>query len=596
MAVSCLWPVYTKSRTPSLDPGLSRFAPWRGFRYAQNLILSARLGLSAFHAGMTTLDTIATHADIGWRRALLLGDLKGGLQELARIPGAIITSPVRGTELLRKFYGVHPAGDVNTAAILDMLTEGGARGLMHPTDYNDSFTKFMRAWRQGDLKTEVVHAVPAALEATTRLISHHLVPAQKMIARVMHAKFRLDELAKELGTGKGNYKATIDALNPDTMRQIAYEINATIDDRLGQFAYDNLFWNRTVRDALHAAVRSVGWNYGSLRLLFGGLSDIRKLANPEEYVAPLDKAGKLTDAKMSRLTDRLSYLITLNAVVAVMGATLQYAMTGEGPQELKDWFFPRTGRKNPDDSDERIAFPSYVKDEFALGANPLQTVQHKLHPFWSMLAEVARNKDFYGTQIVDPDAEMPEQARQFLKYLGKSFLPYAVQGAAKNASTGSSLAMTALPFVGITPAPGDITKTAFQQFVSERYFDSMPQGARSQAKADQSQKFRDTVMALRAGKEPDLSGFTTGQQQRLARAAQEELPAYQFSRLGFPDQIRAYERATPAEREKYDLYTRLTHNYGERVSNLPPDEQEPILAKLQRIVDQYDSEHAGDDQ
>jgi hypothetical protein len=321
----------------------------------------------------------------------------------------------------------------------------------------------------------------------------------------------------------------------------------------------------------------------SLRLLLGGLSDVRKLVKPEEYVATLDKAGKLTDAKMSPLTDRLSYLITLNAVVATMGAALQYAMTGQGPQELKDWFFPRTGRKNPDDSDERIAFPSYVKDEFALGSNPLQTAQHKLHPFWSMLAEIARNKDFYGTQVVDPDADMPAQAKQFLVYLGKSFMPYAVQGATKNASTGSSLAMTALPFVGITPAPGDITKTKFQQYVADRYYASMPQGARSQEQVEHSQKFRDAVMAVRAGKEPDLDGLTDSQQKRLSRAAEEEVPEYRFSRLSLPDQLRAYQRATPEERKKYNLTDRVLHNFSERVSRLPDDQQGPVLKQLDEI-------------
>src|ERR1044072_1082591 len=110
-----------------------------------------------------------------------------------------------------------------------MLSGDGGGRKVHPPDYNDSFRKFVRAWDQGDLKTGTIHAVPAAIEATTRLIAHHLVPAQKMIARLMHTKFRLDELADQLGTRKGDYAATVDALHPDTLRQIAHEINATID-------------------------------------------------------------------------------------------------------------------------------------------------------------------------------------------------------------------------------------------------------------------------------------------------------------------------------------------------------------------------------
>jgi hypothetical protein len=565
-----------------LDPGLSKFGAFRGFRFLENAMLSANLGLSAFHAGMTTIDTIATHADIGWRRAILLGDLKGGFLELARIPGALVTSPVRGTKLLRQFYGKESA-DANTAAILDMLTEGGARGRMHPTDYNDSFTKFRRAWTQGDLKAGTLHALPAALEATTRLIAHHLVPAQKMIARVMHAKFRLDELADRLGTKRGDYAATIDAMHPDTLRQMAYEINATIDDRLGQFAYDNLFWNKTVKDALHASVQSVGWNFGTLRLLLGGLADARKVAKPESYVAPLDKEGKLTDQKMSRLTDRLSYLITLNAVVALAGATLQYAMTGEAPKDAKDMFFPRTGRKNPDDSDERISFPSYVKDEWAFAHHPVTTAEHKLHPLFTRSVELLQNKDFYGTEIVDPEADVPTEAKQLLTYLGKSFLPYAVQGAAKNARAGSSAAMTALPFVGITPAPGDIARTPFQEYVAEHYFDTLPQGARTHEQAERSQKFRDAVMSVRAGDEADTNGFTSGQMRALSRAADQDLPAYRFGRLGLMQQIRAYEKASPEERSKYDLRGIMLHKLREKMARIPSEDQEEIREQLSKL-------------
>jgi hypothetical protein len=399
----------------------------------------------------------------------------------------------------------------------------------------------------------------------------------------MHAKFRLDEIADRLGTRRGDHGATINALHPDTLRQMAYEINATIDDRLGQFAYDNLFWNKTVKDALHASVQSVGWNFGTLRLLLGGVADARKIAKPDGYIAPLDKEGKIADAKMSRLTDRLSYLITLNAVVALAGATLQYAMTGQAPRDAKDMFFPRTGRKNPDDSEERISFPSYVKDEWAFAHHPVTTAEHKLHPIFTRAAELLQNKDFYGTEIVDPEADVPAEAKQLLTYLGRSFLPYSVQGATRNARAGSSAAMKVLPFVGITPAPGDVAKTPFQEYVAEHYFDTLPQGARTHEQAERSQKFRDAVVAVRSGERPDTEGFTSGQMRALARAEHQDLPAYRFSRLGLAQQIRAYEKATTEERGRYGLREIIFHNLREKVERLPDEERQSIRNRLGAI-------------
>jgi hypothetical protein len=204
-----------------------------------------------------------------------------------------------------------------------------------------------------------------------------------------------------------------------------------------------------------------------------------------------------------------------------------------------------------------------------------------------MLAELAENKDYYGTQIFDPDASIPTEAKQFMTYLGKRFLPYAVQGAAKNAATGQSAVMTALPFIGITPAPGDITKSPFQQYVADKYFDKLPQGARTQEEADRSQKFREAVMAVRAGKEPDTTGFAPGQVKALSRAAEQELPEYRFTRLELPAQIKAYKKASAEERDKYHLREIMFHGIGRKIARLPPDEQQAVSEQL----DALEAEH-----
>lgn len=567
-----------------LDPGLTKYRTWRGFRWLENFMLTCNLGLSAFHAGMTTLDTIATHFDLGWRRLVLQGDLRGGLTELGKIPFAVVTSPIQGGRLVKQFYGER-AADPNTAALLNMLTEGGAKGYMSPIDYNDAFTKMVRAWRQRDAAGMATQTLPGAIEATTRLISHKLVPAQKMIARVMHAKYKLDEVAGALGKQKGDYAGTIDAMNPEAVREMSREINATIDDRLGQFNYDAEFWNKTFRDMLHATVQSVGWNFGTLRLLIGGAKDAvvgaKNLATGgnEHYIGPLDKEGELDNFAKAKLTDRLSYLISLNAVVGLAGATLQYMLTGEAPKETKDFFFPRTGRKNNDGSDERLSFPSYVKDEFALATHPIVTASHKVHPIFGKMMELAANKDFYGTQIYDPDASMPSEAKDILSYLGKSFLPYAVTGAMKAHDNGENPVMAALPFVGITPAPGDIAKSAFNQYVTENYY-AAKGGTRTQDQANQSHAHVEAIQAVREGREPDTSQLTPHQKTHLQREARSSLTEFRFSRLPVQQQVRAYELATPEERKEFDLGQALRKGLGRKLKALPPDQRTDVQQRI----------------
>jgi hypothetical protein len=225
-----------------LDKGLYRFGLWRKFRYVENLMLSARLGFSAFHAGFTTIDTLVSHTDIG-ARYLLQGEADKAIATWAKAVASPIGAPLEGRRLLAQFYG-QAAADPNTAAVLSFLTEGGARGRMNATDFNNSWTALRRAWSDGDLKGTALHALPAVMEGAMRPIMHYLVPWQKMTARVLLAKFELDRIAEKLGEKKGEYAQIVDAMGEDAMRQIAYKVVQQVDDRLGQVAYDNLFWNR----------------------------------------------------------------------------------------------------------------------------------------------------------------------------------------------------------------------------------------------------------------------------------------------------------------------------------------------------------------
>ena len=93
-------------------------------------------------------------------------------------------------------------------------------------------------------------------------------------------------------------------------------------------------------------------------------------------------------------------------------------------------------------------------------------------------------------------------------------------------------------------------------------------------------------MAERTGKAPDTEGFSPSQMKALARASHQELPEYRFSRLGLEQQIRAYEKATPEEREKYSLRQIMFHGLGSKLSHLPPDERQGIRAQLEATVAQ----------
>lgn len=560
-----------------LAPGLSQFKAWRNFRWLQNVLLSARLGFSAFHAGFTTVDSAMTHLDLGFRKALS-GDISGALRHMGQIPLTPIhaiqglAGKGEGAKLVRQFYGKE-AADPQTAAVLDALTQGGARGRMDPTDYNNDFAQQLRAWKtdgiQGLMKTPLKN-IGAVLEAAMRPIASNLVPAQKMTARVELMRHELDRVAQQLGQKKGDYDAITKAMNPDALKQIAHSVVSRVDDRLGQVAYDNLFWNRTVKDLLQASIQSVGWNLGTKNVIFGGLADARKLFKPESLLAPLDKEGTITDATMSRVTGRLSYLIALNVGIGTLGAMTQYMLTGQGPQELKDYFFPKTGNKNPDGTDARISFPSYVKDEFGFARHPIDTVEHKLHPSFSMIAELLNNKDFYGNQIVNPDDPWTKVAGQVASYVGKGFVPYAVQNQNNIEQAGGGIAARVAPFVGVTPAPGSETHSQAQSYIADRYYAAHPSEGKTPEAAAHSKEFSASINAIRQGQTPDLSSFTPAERQKIVKYAHEDpatLVEKHFAKLPLSQQLTAYDKATEAERAQYKMKIAINRGASKALQN-----------------------------
>lgn len=574
--------VVAKDLNNYLSPGLYRYKAWRSFRKAENFMLMARLGASAFHAGFTTIDTAVSHLDLALRQAIDM-NFVGAAKALGKGLISPVTSPIEGAKLLKRWYG-QEAADPQTAAVLNALTEGGSRAHMDPTDYSDDFAKWIKAWRvPKDYSGRVKYAVLGSVEATSRLITHHLVPMQKMASRVMLAKFELDRLAKDLGKEKGDYAGITDAMRPDVLRQIMGKVTQQVDDRLGQIAYDNLFMPRLVKDIAQASIQAVGWNIGTFNTIFGGIADARRLFTPEKYVASLDKAGNLPIGDMSRVTGRLSYLIAMNVGIGLLGATTQMMLTGKPPSQLKDFFFPRTGRINPDGSEERISFPGYMKDEFQVIQHPLTTGIHKLHPMFSTVAELIQNKDFYGTQIQDTDSPWYQRAGDVTNYLFHQFEPYAFQGMERARQAGKSPLEMALPFVGIMPAPSSITGTPFMDYMAEKSAAGRAEGGETKERAVKAQNMHEAEAAIRRGETPDLSQLSHKDRHTVEKVSHIAAATARFKRLSIEEKIRAYQLATPEEREKYKLHAALMRGRDRDMRDVSPADRPAIQAKLAAI-------------
>jgi hypothetical protein len=376
-----------------------------------------------------------------------------------------------------------------------------------------------------------------------------------MVARVHLLKGLLGHYATDVGKRPGDYLGITQEMNPDVLRQLASHAVDIVDDRLGQMAYDNQFFPKIALQTAQTMLMAPGWLIGGVRTATGGITDLRRLVKPEGLVGPASKAGQAAGApagKMPRLTNRVTGFATLALVVSALNAVTQYLMTGESPKD-KDFFFPKTGRRNADDSEERLQYPTYWMDHYKLSHEPVQTLIHKLNPTWEMLWELYHNADYYDTEIVNKDQGLKDQAADVAKYITKGYLPFSITNAQKLADKQAGIGRQAASAFGVNPAPVNISRSDFQKYVMEKTAGHAPKEPRSQEAAALGQTMHSIEDQLRQGLKPDMSNLTEKERKRATVAARNAVPANSFKSLTFEDKVHAFGLATSSEIARYHL-------------------------------------------
>src|SRR5262249_11949691 len=151
--------------------------------------------------------------------------------------------------------------------------------------------------REGKTGSALYHALPALSEFVSAPIMQILVPRMKLAV--------FSDMARAEGPQLGSVAE---------QRAVLGKAWDSVENRLGQVTYSNLFWNKTLKDVLMAGVRSVGWNLGTCRELGGGITDIRSSVSAM-------REGRA-------ISPRLAYALALPMVTAVYGALYQFLATG----------------------------------------------------------------------------------------------------------------------------------------------------------------------------------------------------------------------------------------------------------------------------
>jgi hypothetical protein len=521
-------------------------------RRVGNAMNQASLSLSAFHGLNVTTDVMASHIGLGLRKLLATKNQKvSGLKDIAAAPVSPLVNLWRGRRLQKAYRTeVEKIADPHLRKMVEAVIVAGGRARMDPFYHNNAVSALIETMREiasdvqniqsvGDvanIPVKVARGVRQGFGATLEVLAKPLmewfVPVQKLGMFYQLATHEME-------------RANRSNLSDEQLQTRLASAWDSVDNRMGQLVYDNLFWNKTFKDASMMAVRSVGWNLGSWREFGGALID--------PFTTP---------ARMRRgdawLSHKMGYTIGAVTVYSILGATLMYLMTGRGPEEPKDYFFPKTGRKNPDGSDERLSLPTYAKDWVAYGTRPGTTVRHKLHPIWSTLSEMTQNEDYFGTEIRHKDDPIVKQASALAEHMAKSFIPFSIRNYGRFRAAGSTKWNAGLSsLTGISSAPKYITQTPAQKLMSEITLARLPRGTRTNAQFEQSMRRKKTIRMIRAG-DIDVANppkavrdqFTDGQWASLLREAAVPPFTASFKRMSIRDAIKVYNVSSPAEQKE----------------------------------------------
>lgn len=470
-----------------LSPGLRGFAPYDAFRFVGNVMNQVQLGFSLYHATFTTIDAATSTVALGLEQLARSGgsplELVRGAANVARgfaeapVGGALIENLWRGNKFLRE-YSRPGTTNAELGQIVDAAIAGGARVHMDTMYQTGAIKSFFDALRTGNYLGATLRSPFALTEMISKPLMEYTVPRMKLGIISQNLAYELRKLPKEA--------------TRDDIRKIAARVVDSVDNRMGQMIYDNLFWNKALKDGLMASVRSVGWNLGDIREIGGGMLDT--ITAPKRGYDKLTKGSAIADNPL--VTKRMAYAVALPLLVGALGSMYQYLMTGEGPKDLRDVYMPRTGRIGPDGEPERVMLPTYMKDIAPLaiaagegGAVGLvrrtyRMALNKLHPALTTIGQMLENQDYYGNQIRNENDGLVDTVKKEAFFVAKNFQPFAVQGVAQRAGGPKEKAQAV---IGLMPAPRELTDTPAMKLIRDINKANRPAGgytAEQQAKRD----------------------------------------------------------------------------------------------------------------
>jgi hypothetical protein len=458
----------------------TNFSLFDALKSTNSLANQFQLGLSAFHGVETILNSGFTTMAVGLRRSLqgikigdapmfakgILDGIKGGS---FIIPAA--EDVWNGTKGLLEYRDPGSTKSLEYAQLANDLEAARANVLQDPKFHLATMDRFRKNYElAGDAllppSTRAVAGVKASLdllragvETTAWPLMNYFVPRVKL-----GAFYKMSQQIHEQYEGQ-----PAEVINREMQK--AWD---SVDNRFGQVSYQNMFMNKTVQDLATLAVRSPGWNIGTIREVGGGMLDLAK------------SVSDASKGKGFNVSNRTAYTGAMVLGTMTVNAIYHYMHTGQMAQGV-DFFFPKDGTKTVQGEDNRVYPKTYVYDFVNLYHDPFHTIEHKAAPDISTLADIVLNQDYYHKTIRDPGSSPAAQAASTLAYMAHQFVPFSFGNLQESKLRNQSSNWES--FAGILPAPRWVGRTSAENLAYSYYLNTKATGGQSPAMLDRQRQF-----------------------------------------------------------------------------------------------------------
>jgi hypothetical protein len=537
----------------------------------KNTIVPIKLALSLFHPlHVATIDNAT--GMVRASKELLSGTKSPGqwMKEMAQ--ATVYKGAIKGTRtgyrLLKAYQGKLPDSDITPAdtQALTFMAEGGMIPEMAAQYKTNAISSFKSAVERRSA-TALWHAPLAAIAMLQKPMFEIWIPSLKISSYLKDAQAAV-------------------MVDPSLMknpikRQAAFRrLAKSVDNRYGEMAYNTLFWNRWVKDLAVANTLSLGWQMGFIREYGGGLMDLGHVVTKQGTVVEKAKSGML---------DRPLFVTFYTTQALAYGGLLTWALSGDEPQDLNDYVYPRSGNTKPDGSPERLNTMFYPREFAAIykhaeneglvtGLGHLAA--NKASGVVGLTREWATGINSFGREIRDPDAPAFKKLEQTIVHTLTELEPISV-GAIREQMSETPVKSALLNIAGFSPAPQYATESKTEGLIRgtfKKYFQQKQTPFERAQYSDDRRKLRKAYdsgdqeaygeLIDKMQEEYELTGL---EQRKLeVSLARGEDPIFSmFERLTWRQQKKILDQMTQEER---DLFLPFSNRQHLRTSYEPPEE------------------------